>query len=657
MRQALLGATVVVAVIGVVGSLHSGDLPGNGDNWSLGVVAVGYGWLGWLVAGRRPELPIGWLLLAGGVASALAFTANWWAADAVLVHPGALPGGPLAAWAATWLDALRMPLALIAPLVLFPSGRPRSARWRWFLIVLGGMIAALTAVALVAGVPAAVGPRPVSLIDAPGVDKHGWGGIAIGAESVARSLGLLGALVSFAGVAWARRRAAGEARRAYTTVLWGAAAVGVVFVVGALVGPLTAQRHQAPEALYSAATLCVPGAIAVAIARYRIYELRAAVSRSVLAGLVGAALAAVYLVVLAAAAAVSGSRAFSVAGVLAAGAVVLATTPVVTAGRHMTRRWFGRTAEATAVADRFSGGVSANTAGTEALGVLAEVLREELRLGSVELAIDGLPSVVVGGPDPPATIQPLEYGQRKIGEVIVTARPGEALARADRQMLADIAHYVAVAAEAIRTSDDLHHAQHALETAHSEERRRVRRDLHDGVAPTLASIRLKLTAFRRATADHGLDDVVDQVTDTIREVRRIVDGLQPSVLEDLGLLPALQILVADTRQAAGIGVALDAPTSLPELPADAANTAYRVVSEALANVMRHSHASRCTVRVALHNGTLDVEVRDDGRGFEPNGSGGMGLRNIATRAALANGSATISSTLGVGTTVTLRVPA
>ncbi len=186
----------------------------------------------------------------------------------------------------------------------------------------------------------------------------------------------------------------------------------------------------------------------------------------------------------------------------------------------------------------------------------------------------------------------------------------------------------------------------------------MRRDLHDGVAPTLASVRLKLSALRRTSGDHRLDEVIDQVADTLRELRRIVDGLQPSVLEDLGLLAALQILVADTRQAAVIRVALDAPSSLPELPADAANTAYRVVSEALANVMRHSHASTCTVRVDHHDGVLEVEIRDNGHGFDAtNGRGGMGLRSIATRASLADGTATIASTPGGGTTVTLRVPA
>lgn len=656
-RQMMLVMTVVVSAVGVVGSLHSGALPGNGSNWSLGLVAVGYSWLGWMVAGRRPELPIGWLLLAGGVVSAMAFTADWWATEALFVDRGSLPGGPVAAWAATGLNAIPTLLVLVAPLILFPTGRPRSGRWRRFMVGVGATVGALAAGALVMAIPAAIGSNPASLLDLPGVDKRGWGGAATGAESIARLLAQLAALVALFGVLGARQRAAGEERRAYTTVVYGMIVVVVVSVAGALVGPFTSQRHQAPEELYSFALLCLPAAIVVAIARFRVYEIRTAVSRSALVALVGASLTLVYLVTLGLfAALVHRAQAFTVPSMLAACVVVVATSPIAAAGRRRaTRRWFGRSADGGGVAARFAGLVRADADAPGALRVLAETMRDELRLGSVELTVEGL-VCVVGTPDPPVTSIPLEYASAPIGAVAVTARPGEVLGPRDLRLLTEVGRYVAVAAHAIRTSEELRRAQHAIETAHVEERRRLRRDLHDGIAPTLASIRLKLTAFRRATGDHAVDDVIDQVADTIREVRRIVDGLQPSVLEDLGLLPALEILVADTRQAAAINVALDAPPSLPELPADAADTAYRVVSEALANVMRHSQASSCTVRVQHVGAMLDVEVRDDGCGFQPNGRGGMGLRSIATRASLANGSATVTSAPGAGTTVSLRVP-
>jgi signal transduction histidine kinase len=288
---------------------------------------------------------------------------------------------------------------------------------------------------------------------------------------------------------------------------------------------------------------------------------------------------------------------------------------------------------------------------------LAETIRAELRLGSIELVVEGLGSTRIGEPSGPVTHVELRYGRRHVGEVLVTARQGEALGDADVRMLREIAGYVSIAAEAIRVGEDLRRAQHDLERAQSEERRRVRRDLHDDVGPTLASARLKLAAHRRHLPEGTtVDDIIDQLADAIRGVRRVVDGLQPSVLEDVGLVSALQILLTDLRQTTGMHITFDPPATLPDLPAATASTAYRVVAEALTNVVRHSGATLCTLRVDHDDGTLRIKVADNGHGFDTSMPAGMGLRNMADRAGLANGVATISSSPGSGTTVILDVP-
>ncbi len=171
---------------------------------------------------------------------------------------------------------------------------------------------------------------------------------------------------------------------------------------------------------------------------------------------------------------------------------------------------------------------------------------------------------------------------------------------------------MAVTAEAVRVGEDLRRAQRALQDAQAEERRRIRRDLHDGVGPTLASIHLRLLAHRRRLPDElSVDDIVDQTSDAIREVRRIVEGLQPSVLEDFGLVPALQILAADTREASGIDVTIDTDSDLSDIPAHIATTSYRVVAEGLANVVRHSQGSTCSIH--LTPGRPPLEHRHRGR--------------------------------------------
>ncbi|MEO8266167.1 MAG: ATP-binding protein [Ilumatobacteraceae bacterium] len=123
------------------------------------------------------------------------------------------------------------------------------------------------------------------------------------------------------------------------------------------------------------------------------------------------------------------------------------------------------------------------------------------------------------------------------------------------------------------------------------------------------------------------------------------------------LVPALQILLTDIRKASGINITLDAPPTLPELSMIAASTAYRVVAEALANVVRHSGAVTCRVRIVHTDGMLRIEVVDNGRGFEPAAATGMGLRSMSERATLANGTMLVDSSSASGTRVALEVPA
>ena len=146
-RHGLLGTAVLLGAAGAVGSLGTGDLPGNGDSWGLAVLFIGFALLGWFIVGRRPELPIGWLYLAGGTVGAAAFLASWWSFESLLRDPGSLPGGPVAAWLAVWLSPLSWPLVLVAPLVLFPTGRVRTRRWFWFMTVTGATIGILVVVA------------------------------------------------------------------------------------------------------------------------------------------------------------------------------------------------------------------------------------------------------------------------------------------------------------------------------------------------------------------------------------------------------------------------------------------------------------------------------------------------------------------------------
>ena len=654
-RHGLLGTSVVLGVAGTIGSLRTGDLPGNGDSWGLAVAFVGFALLGWFVCGRRPELPIGWLLLGGGTVGVAAFLASWWAFQSMLHDPGSLPGGAAAAWLSVWMSALPWPLVLVAPLVLFPSGRPRSRRWRWFAVVIFAAIAALSLVAAVLAAPVAT-RQAAELVDPTGAESAAEA--ALGMQAIARMIAFVATVISLVGLAVARRRATGNDKRPYSAVLIGAAVVVGMFVVDALVPAVTGQRYALPEAVVALFNLALPTSIAIAVVRFQLYELRALVNRSLLVALIGLVLTAVYLGVLGVLAlATSESTSLTVPSILAAGVVVAISAPAATLATRLTRRWFGRGTKPSDMATRFADDVVIADGPSGKARALAETMRHELRLGSVELVIDGVETATAGAPRGAFTIVVLQYGQRRVGEVRVTARANESLGAADVRTLHEIAGYVSIAVESIRVSEELRRAQHALENAQAEERRRVRRDLHDDVGPTLASARLKLAAHRRRLpGDTAIAEVIDQIADAIRGIRRVVDGLQPSVLEDVGLVSALQILLTDIRRTTGMHIVFE-PALLPDLSSGTASTAYRVVAEALANVVRHSRATLCTLRVDHDEGVLHIEIADNGRGFDTSTPSGMGLRSMVDRAGLAQGVTTVSSTPGSGTTIVLELPA
>ncbi len=658
LRHVVLAGAIITSTAHIVGSLRSGDLAGNGDSWALGVVAVGQTALGWLILGRRPGLRMGWLFSCGGAFCCVAFLSDWWAKETLVHAPGSLPFGAFAAWWSTWSAPLPVALLVVAPLLLFPNGVARSQRWRRFIVLVTVPFVGLVFGSAVLATAVAI-RTPLMLTNSNARTAGSSADRAIGLSSVGWLLAAATAFVAVAGVLFARRRAVGDLRRQCTTVVIGVGVLLTAMVATSLVGPLTGQRHEAPEALAAVLWLAIPTAVAVAIVRYRLFELRVLVSRSILVLGVGGLLTGAYFGVLLAAEWVAGSSTKVSAASLVAAAVVGLVSVFVAAGISAnTRRWFGRATGVHVVAARFDDGGHPDDDTVVTLQRLVATVKDELRLGSVTLTVDGGATVRVGDPEGPVTSVVLEHAGRSSGALVVTPRRGEALSGRDRDLLDQIGRYVALTAAAIRANDDLRAAQEALRRAHIEERRRLRMDLHDGLGPTLAAIRLKLVAYARHASDpFTVTEIADQTADAIREVRRIVEGLQPSLLEDLGLVAAVQILVADTSQITGICFKVDAPDELDVLPATIAATAYRAISEGIANVTRHSGARTCTVTISLRDGLLDTSVADDGRGFDPGtAGGGVGLHSIRARARAVGGDATIASGFGRGTVVSARFP-
>jgi len=302
------------------------------------------------------------------------------------------------------------------------------------------------------------------------------------------------------------------------------------------------------------------------------------------------------------------------------------------------------------------------------LPAVVQTLAEALKLPYAAILLaqgEGMVTAAAAGtPEGVSVRLPLVYQGEPVGELLVAPRsPGEGFSPADHRLLEDLARQAGVAAHAVQLTADLQRARERLATAREEERRRLRRDLHDGRGPQLASQALALAAARKlvarapTAADALLDRLAEQAQAAVTDVRRLVHDLRPPALDDLGLVGALHEGAARYEHT-GLHVAIDAPVSLPPLPAAVEVAAYRIAQEALANVARHAGARTCTVRLGLDRaaGALALEILDDGRGLSPDRRAGVGLASMRERAEELGGTWMIGPAPAGGTRVFARLP-
>ncbi|MGI8808455.1 MAG: sensor histidine kinase [Acidimicrobiales bacterium] len=221
-----------------------------------------------------------------------------------------------------------------------------------------------------------------------------------------------------------------------------------------------------------------------------------------------------------------------------------------------------------------------------------------------------------------------------------------------------------VVALAIGRASRLARSIERLVLAREEERRRIRRDLHDGLGPTLAGIALQLDVARALvrrdpeTAENVLNGIVRQVKAAITDIRRLVDDLRPPVLDQLGLLPAIVEGAAQLNispDGAGLAVTVEAAGDLGRLPPATEVTAFRIVMEAVTNSSRHAKASACAVRLSIDR-ALEIRVEDDGCGIAPDHVPGVGLASMCERARQLGGTCTVEARPGGGTVVRASLP-
>ncbi|MDQ3891822.1 MAG: sensor histidine kinase, partial [Actinomycetota bacterium] len=353
--------------------------------------------------------------------------------------------------------------------------------------------------------------------------------------------------------------------------------------------------------------------------------------------------------------------------------------------RGINRLMYGERDDPHAVTSRLGKSLEATLSPEGVLPTVVETIAQALKLPYVAILLkegEGFRSAAAyGSPTAEPEALPLVYQREEIGRLVIAPRaPGEQFSTSDRRLLEDLARQTEVAVHAVRLTADLQRSRERLVTTREEERRRLRRDLHDGLGPALAGFALKLDAVRKLVrrkpedAEEMLSRLKDQTQDTVSNVRHLVYGLRPPALDDLGLVSAIRqqaethafvtdvysgdALKEKTAEDGLVGFSLEAPGDFPILPAAVEVACYRIVQEALTNVARHAHAKTCHVRLLVDQDVdmLEVEVTDDGVGMPKDRIAGVGLSSMRERAEELGGTCDVEPDPGGGTRVLARLP-
>jgi signal transduction histidine kinase len=665
---ACLASVALVAGSILLGLLTdgSGRLSGEVGRYAYLTLALPISLAGALIAFRRPGNQVGALMLLAGASVACdQFTFDY-------VHYRQAQGQSVL-WVIGWLSDWMwvVPLAvLLFGLLLFPGELPEGRASR----VLAGLIGVWSAAtvglaALGAGEYEGSAPYPGVVPPGPVPDVLHASLTWVFAVFPVLLLGVAGsAVLRF-------RRARGVERSQLKWLAYAASLVALAWVL-----PPVQQVDTWPRAIANLMLWTLPAAVAVAVLRYRLYDIDRLINRTLVYGLLTGCVGGGYLVVVTTLGAVVDRRSGLVISMLASLFVAVIFAPLrARLQLAVDRLLYGQRSQPSAVLSRLGRRLDATLEPDHVLPTIVETVAQTLKLPyvAIELRQEGTfkPACVRGVLTGEPAEFPLTYRGELLGRLVLGPRaPGEPFSPPELELLQDLARHAGVTVHAVRLTADLQRSRERLVSAREEERRRLRRDLHDGVGPTLAGAVFQLEAgahLLAADPDRAAELLAKVKTDlkgTIAEVRRLVDGLRPPALDELGLMPAIRqhgarltgVNGAASGPLATVAIEVLAPSAIPQLPAAVEVAVYRIATEAMTNVHRHAQARRCTVELrysdVLNNDVLELEVRDDGRGTAGARPDGFGQRSIRERAAELGGSCEIESGPDSGTRVFVRLP-
>jgi signal transduction histidine kinase len=635
---------VVVAAAGE-GIAIAASAPGSA-RWNEAAVApasLAWAAIGALILWHRPRHPVGRLAVAigsvGAVGEALVATSY----HTLHGHP-ASQAAALGSVTGAFLRGLPWLVAVLWLPLRFPDGA--AAQTRLHRVAERFALAAILTFALSSLFPARLTDLRVddlhNPLAAPGVlaDAARFG------QGLMLLLGVVTIGLAIGTLAQGYRRG-GPLTRQQTLIF------GLAFLVP-IIGLVASVWDAAGPWLFGVISLPLPLAIGIAVLQRRLYDLPLVLNRSLTYGTLWVGIAALYAVIVGGVGAMLRQRGADWLPWLAAGVVAVSFAPLrdalQAAANRLTYGQWSQPAEVLAATARRLGDASDVPA---LLGELVDDVGAALDLPFVAItAPDGRVLAERGArPDLVDELSMASYGV-PVGVLSWARRP---LRESDRLLLADLARQLGTVVHAAGLLESVRAARERLVLAREEERRRLRRELHDGLGPALAGLTLQVDTVRNRVAgtdaDTDLLALRSGIQQAVVDVRRIVEGLRPAALDDLGLAEAVRQLADQTELPVEVEAA-----DLPRLPAAAEVAAYRIVQEALANAGRHAHAHRACVRLRHAGSELVVEVNDDGVGVVAPRPDGVGLGSMRSRAEEIGGSFALEAVPGTGTRVTARLP-
>jgi signal transduction histidine kinase len=643
--------------------------------WPFHFNIVAYVVVGALIIIRRPQnrigrlcLAIGWLSIAAQGVPALEryFSAN------PAPPPGLLP--LIARLSLSLAQGMAMLMFIYLPL-LFPDGRFLTGRWRRF----GQWYAMLVALPICL---ALIKPGPMLDWANSGAFTYEnplgvrWTWLEnVSAETLFFAWSVPTLLATFAAIGslvlrW--RRSGGDTRQQIKWVVYFLSSVVALYMLYELLGQLVVRAlFETPlsDMFAAVAFLGFPLVIGLAVFKYRLYDIDVIINRTLVYGGLTALITAVYVLVVVGMGALFQSRDDLLLALLATGLIAVLFQPLRDRlQRAANRLMFGERDDPYAVLSQLSQQLQGTAVPAETLQTVVETIAKTLKLSYVAIELleqgeeIGRASVgeAVGGP----VELPLRYQNEAVGRLLVSPRsPGERFTAKERQLLADIAGQAGAVASATRLMLALQRSREGLVLAREEERRRIRRDLHDELGPTLAGQTLKLDTLLELLADdpqaatEQVRALKTQNQHIVADIRRLVYELRPPTLDELGLLGALQVHVAQLDENGVLDISIKAvPEPLPALPAAIEVAAYRIALEAVTNVIRHAAASQCRVELATNRTHLALLICDDGVGLSPDFQAGVGLASMRQRAEELGGRCNVSGAPSGGTVLQVHLP-